>query len=140
MAKMMAEQYNVLCTELSNLQDRFIQAEEQFIAASASQSSSRPRTRSITAQPAGQDAGTTSPVQEHIDTLTYDLDDAVSELTAHQLLLEAQLEAAMHLSGWPADTKQQICDQLDHGAPVLGQGGSAKVRAGLHMMGAGCGL
>ncbi|KAJ9512629.1 hypothetical protein QJQ45_029264 [Haematococcus lacustris] len=64
-----------------------------------------------------------------LEDLDYRLSWALRDLRAHQLVLRAQGELAVHLSGFPPDMQQQVFDQVDHGAELLGDGGSADVYA-----------
>ena len=63
-----------------------------------------------------------------LEDLDYRLSWALRDLRAHQLVLRAQGELNMHLSGLPQDMQQQVFDQVDQGAALLGDGGSATVR------------
>ncbi len=62
-----------------------------------------------------------------MEDLDYRLGWALRDLRAHQLVLRAQGELNMHLSGLPSNMQQQIFEQVDSGAELLGDGGSATV-------------
>mmetsp|Transcript_23780 Transcript_23780/g.60653 ORF Transcript_23780/g.60653 Transcript_23780/m.60653 type:complete len:642 (-) Transcript_23780:1238-3163(-) len=91
----------------------------------------RSHTKKGAADPtASQDLdGKVEDLQAQLEDLDYRLNWALRDLRAHQLVLRAQGELNMHLSGLPADMQQQVFDQVDNGAELLGDGGSATVHA-----------
>jgi hypothetical protein len=63
-----------------------------------------------------------------LEDLEYRLDWTGRDLRAHELLLDAQAEVALHLAGLPKTLAKEVFDQIDANAKVLGDGGSAMVR------------